>query len=149
MSHSTNVRQWTQRMNEKEEYNTSGEQQLIAVLPKLCNGTITPHAAAVSIATAFKEQIQHQSIVYWYMWSIYIDAIFSLTTTGDQRNLERLVDTLIELSKLPDVYDRNGQVAKKNGRVFWRDIPEFGFVFYDAYDGTLNSEKRHAHDIVF
>lgn len=59
-----------------------------------------------------------------------IDAVINLG--GETATSQCLVETLVHLSRLPDVVDGNGDAHRsRSGRKIWRDLPDFSFYFFE------------------
>jgi len=132
-------------MKSNVRYTSTSDQAFIDALKDLCADAINPSICAARIAAAYNGAIKEHKFNYWKAWTIYMDAATSLGGPGDDDEaiLHVLVDTLIEISKLPDVVDEAGKVVEDNGRVYWRDVPEFTFFFRDAMEGVFVLAHRN------
>lgn len=102
------------------------EQNTISIIQDLLDKVITPVPAAHGIAAIYEPRISKGERISVYLFSLLSRAIIYPTTTLE--NYQDIIQTLINLSKLPEVIV-DGRQLKENGRIYWRDIPEFSFWF--------------------
>ncbi|KAG9944943.1 hypothetical protein KCU85_g7591, partial [Aureobasidium melanogenum] len=112
------------------------EQNTISIIQDLLDKVITPVPAAHGIAAIYEPRISKGERISVYLFSLLSRAIIYPTTTLE--NYQDIIQTLINLSKLPEVIV-DGRQLKENGRIYWRDIPEFSFWF--------SEEALHVHAI--
>jgi len=110
----------------------------IEALASLLEGNISPTSAAQSIATAYTASLkatkgcsdrnlwcENKVSVFWA--SHMSDAIACFGSTEEQ---VRLASLLLEISKLPDLKDDDGDVLKSRyNQIFWSDLPGWGLHF--------------------
>ncbi|KAI5243466.1 hypothetical protein E4T43_04196 [Aureobasidium subglaciale] len=107
------------------------EQGTISTIQDLLNDTTTPGSAALAIASTYEPCLLAGEKVSWYLFSLLSRAIVYLTTIlEDQR---RVVEMLVHLAQLPDVVT-DDEPVEQNGRVYWRDMPEFNMHTVESID---------------
>lgn len=125
----------------------------IEALASLLEGNISPTSAAQSITTAYEASLketkgcsdrnlwcENKVSVFWE--SYMSDAISCFGSTQEQA---RLASLLLEISKLPDLKDHDGNVVKSiYNQTFWSDLPGWGWHFPSA--GLCKSHLKTLSD---
>lgn len=126
--------QWAAQAKADAHWCKEEEQDAIITIQRLLQTQISPQQAAQNIASVYEACIKQDkgTAKMWELWNIVYDAINHL---GDSTsNLERLVQMVMGISKLPDVTDGDGKAVKSsmNSQVFWRELPGFAFYFREV-----------------
>jgi hypothetical protein len=102
------------------------EQRIIAIIQDLLDKSINPESAAHNIATTYEPRLLEGEKISYHLFSLVSHAIIHPSTT--LVNHQQIVETLLHLSKLPDVIV-DGVPFAENGRTYWHSIPGFSFWF--------------------
>ncbi|KAI4853991.1 hypothetical protein E4T44_00484 [Aureobasidium sp. EXF-8845] len=102
------------------------DQCAINSFQNLLDDNATPELAANEVASSYENRLLAGKTDLWSLWKLICLAILHPLTTD--RNLERLAETLVHITRLPDVVV-HGKVVECNGRQYWHDIPEFSFWY--------------------
>lgn len=108
------------------------------VIPILLEGNTSPEDAGRDIATNYEPRLKRGETSLWSLWTLLCCAILRPATGLE--DFQKLVAMLMHMSDLPDVLC-DGKPVVENGRVYWRDIPEFSFYFYES--AMSKSQNTH------
>ena len=113
------------------------DQKALLQLQALLTGLESPWTVAQTIATIYEPVLEKDSSGDGYgchFWAIICYATRQFG--GSVTQAERLATLLQHIAALPDV------TTDKNGQVFWRDLPQFGFNFREHAVREIYSEMR-------
>lgn len=109
----------------EEKLEIIGSYRMIA---SLLNGQTSAKEAATNIASTFKPRMNtHHSTNFKSIWGILATA--SRVFSGVEN--ERLVDLYLAIKALPDVTNKHGHVSKAAGGVVWKDMPDWGWIYWE------------------
>ena len=94
----------------------------------LMQGLSSPTEAAQEIADTFEPRLaskQRQSI--GALWGI----ISGATRCSGHLGAQRLAELMTAITQLPDIVDVGGHPVKHGGAVLWRELPSWGWIFYE------------------
>lgn len=115
----------------REKYSTNKQDKqedlcAIDVIKSFLNGEQSAPIAARSIADIYEPRIKTKDREnVRTLWGIISEA----TRPLDGLTTERLVALFIAIGGLPDLVDSAGHPVKYGGAVYWRRLPEWGWMF--------------------
>ncbi len=129
--------EWATAARRNSDWQRSEEQAAITIIQHLLERKIDPQAAAANLASTYEASLRNGDTDLWFLWTAFFNAIDHLG--NNINNLERLVQMIRCVSKLPDLTDEHGRAitTESNARIFWRDVPDFAFYFREAALGQL------------
>lgn len=117
---------WAEEQQRDSSFQNPEDQQNILVIRDLLEGKISQERAASNIACNYESRLRRGETSPWSLWTLLCSIILHPET--DLAGFQKLVNTLMHMSSLPDVLSGDRPIIV-NKRVFWRDLPEFSFYF--------------------
>ncbi|KAG9943268.1 hypothetical protein KCU85_g8798, partial [Aureobasidium melanogenum] len=127
------IDKWTKDPLEKEE-----DHLVITALESLLNDEASGSATAKNINDIYIPSLVsgHRTSVS-FIWGVLADA----SRWFGSSHTQQLVDLAIAIEQLPDVANKAGHVVTHGGRVIWRGMHDFGWIFYEhGLDLDLDTE---------
>jgi hypothetical protein len=117
------IEKWTKDAIVKEE-----EYLVISALESLLYGRLSEVATARRINEILAPRLisRLRAGVGW-LWGVLAGATRHLGASHTQQ----LVDLLIAIKQLPDITDDAGYVVTYGGKVIWRQMPDWGWIFFE------------------
>jgi hypothetical protein len=136
------IEKWTKDPIDKEE-----KHLVISALEPLLNDQLSGSATATLINEILAPRlISGQRAGVGWLWGKLADATRHLGATHTQE----LVDFLIAIKQLPDIVNDAGSVVKYGGRVIWRQMPDWGWIFFEhglgMWSPLIDGQTRLIHD---
>jgi hypothetical protein len=117
------MEKWKKDPVDKEEIHL-----VITALESLLNGQISGSATATRINEILAPRlISGQRARVGWLWGKLANATRHLGAT----HTKQLVDLLIAIKQLPDIVNDAGRVVTYGGRVIWRQMPDWGWIFFE------------------
>lgn len=121
---------WLSHIRSNPHLQKPEPQAAMGIVHDMIADRLPPSDAASKISCAYESTVRQNNADLWSLWTIMIDAVINLG--GETATSQRLVETLVHLSRLPDVVDENGDAHRsRSGRKIWRDLPDFSFYFFE------------------
>ncbi|KAH0032986.1 hypothetical protein KCU78_g2556, partial [Aureobasidium melanogenum] len=127
------IEKWTKAPVEKQE-----DHLVIAALESLLN-----HEASGSVTAKKIKDIYLNSLVFGhrtsvsFVWGVFADA----SRWFGASHTQQLVDLIVAIKQLPDVVNKAGYVVTHGGRVIFRELHDFGWIFFEhGLDLDLQTE---------
>ena len=117
-----------QRKWRKDDQDLHENLRAIDTIELLMQGLLSPTEAAQEIAGTFEPRLaskQRQSI--GSLWGIISEA----TRCSGHIVAQRLAELMTAITQLPDIVDVGGHPVKHGGAVLWRELPSWGWIFYE------------------
>ncbi|KAG9594574.1 acetyl-CoA synthetase-like protein, partial [Aureobasidium melanogenum] len=127
------IEKWTKIPVEKEE-----DHLVITALESLLNNQVSGSATAKKINDIYLRSLVsgHRTSVS-FVWGVFADA----SRWFGASHTQQLVDLIVAIKQLPDVVDKAGHVVTNGGRVIWRELHDFGWIFFEhGLDLDLDTE---------
>src|SRR3954451_7527691 len=102
------------------------------VLRDLFSDNISTHNAAESLATIQLSDTTEPESNISSLWSFVIKCAYEFP-----EHQTKLVDTLVQLSKLPDAKLANGDPILLHDMRVWKDLPMLGWQFRDEWNPSI------------
>ncbi|KAH0365796.1 hypothetical protein KCU65_g5759, partial [Aureobasidium melanogenum] len=117
------IEKWTKDLVEKEE-----DHLVITALESLLNNQVSGSVTAKKINDIYLPSLVsgHRTSVS-FVWGVMADASRWFGSTHNQQ----LVDLVVAIKQLPDVVNKAGYVVTHGGKVIWRGLHDFGWIFYE------------------
>jgi hypothetical protein len=114
---------WTKDPVDKEENHL-----VITALGSLLNNQLSGSATATRISEILAPRLitGHRAGVGW-LWGKLADSTRHFGATHTQQ----LVDLHIAIKQLPDIINNAGYVVTYGGKVIWREMPDWGWIFFE------------------
>lgn len=113
-----------------------------AILQDLFSDTLSPQIAAKHLASISLADTSGPEEGITSLWNLILKCAYKFP-----EHHGKLVDTLVQLSKLPDAKNSNGDAILLHEMVVWKDLPMLGWQFRDEWNATVPagpSDARHA-----
>jgi hypothetical protein len=139
---STSVSVWIAKQRQstdkwaKDPVDKKENHLVISALESLLNGQLSSSATATRINEILAPRlISGQRAGVGWLWGKLADATKYLGATHTQQ----LVDLLIAIKQLPDITNDAGRTVTYSGKVIWRQMPDWGWVFFEHGLGMRSS----------
>lgn len=114
---------WTKYPMEKEDNDL-----IIAALKSLLEGKVSGSATAMRLDDILRPRlITGQRAGVSYIWGLVADA----SRWFGASHTQQLVDLVVAIKQLPDVVNEAGYVVTHGGKVIWREMHDFHWIFYE------------------
>jgi hypothetical protein len=131
---STVVSTWVEQAREsidkwtKDPINKEEKHLVITAIESLLHDQFSGAATATRINEILAPRLISglRAGVGW-LWGVLASATRHLGATHTQQ----LVDLLIAIKQLPDITNNAGYVVTYGGKVIWREMPDWGWVFFE------------------
>ncbi|KAH0370158.1 hypothetical protein KCU65_g2901, partial [Aureobasidium melanogenum] len=116
------------QQNDPHRQNREHQSAIVIIHTLLTDNAATPEQAARDITSTYEPRLLAGKTDLCSLW--YLICLVVLDPATTDVNLEKLVEMLVHMSRLPDVVV-NGKIVKENGREYWHDLPELSFWFME------------------
>lgn len=122
------IEKWTKDTVAKKE-----EHLVLTTLGSLLNDELSGSAAATQINDILAPRLIYGAGVGW-LWG----KLAGMTRYFGASHKQQLVDLHIAIKNLPDIINDAGYKVTYGGQVIWRDMPDWGWVFFEHGMGMLS-----------
>jgi hypothetical protein len=119
---------WRDGLQRDPNWQNPEDQCAINTIQRLLDDNAAPDLAANEATSSYEIRLLAGKTDLWSLWKLICLAISHPLTTD--RNLERLAETVVQITRSPDVVV-HGKIVESNGRQYWHDLPEFSFWFME------------------
>ena len=111
----------------QDEYGQSEQHQLaITALESLFSGHTLPSATAARLGAIYDSFLKEKEGESIGLWGLVCDVIVAFGS--DLSFADRLIQLIDALGDLPPVTDHNGKTIKTDGREWWHQLPNLGWM---------------------
>ena len=117
------IEKWTKDPIDKEE-----KHLVLSALESLLRNQLSGSAAATRINEVLAPRLKSglRAGVGW-LWGVLADGTRHFGATHTQQ----WIDLHIAIKQLPDIINDAGYVVTYGSRVIWREMPDFGWIFFE------------------
>ncbi|CAD0110875.1 unnamed protein product, partial [Aureobasidium uvarum] len=124
----------------KDPITKEGNDLVLKALESLLHNQLSSSATATRINEIFAPRlISGLNAGVGWLWGTLSDS----TRYFGASHTQQLVDLVVALKQLPDVVDKAGYVVKYGGKVIWREMHDWGWIFAEHGIGS-SYEQWHA-----
>ena len=134
---SMSIEAWADHARSDKAWQSVENQRTINILQTMFEGKIDPDSAGGTIASIYEPLIKrgYRISPVVPLWLMICGVARALGSNRDV--VERVVDMLNSISKLPDVTNICGRALGPISGMYWRDLPELAIMFREYVIGRF------------